>query len=558
MVGAKKAGESQITGHAVFKANRREQDYGRTIESVSPYNLYYASTVKNLSLYGYFAQEYNPVTAVIFREKNEPSTEREYSKSELALKATTGVRGKITMDVSRVEMLETPGEYEVAYKSKDNTISEFVGFNVVEDQGFSQDNYGILAITQKPNREFVIETFKSEDEMQAKKTAGTTLISIRGLLGMTEGGIYTAKSDSTINKAIEYRAPADNSILVQRVKGGIKIGAGREGKLLWNGITIADKFDIFLEDGLVYSNKRSEDKNTNYVELRCDYNNIDFNALLFKAEVNKYKIYEEEFSMSGGLLLGPVLPSFIGDANARIDLHELLLQEQARMRIPPIHAEGSLAFKPGDLFGDFVGGGAGLEMELNTLPGVSPHYLRAYGELDISDVIYLEGELVFAWYQQKGNTYFMPDALKFFGRIGEGGVPLVPPVVLAYINGIGGGISGIAETVMDAGSGKIPPIAITVSGAVADVTGLIASIEKATITIGAQEFSIIANEATLLKIINFYDVGLATGIKEGKGGYPKAYINAGGRISIRDNTIYEDGIRDMAAQTFWQKFIHTI
>lgn len=33
-------------------------------------------------------------------------------------------------------------------------------------------------------------------------------------------------------------------------------------------------------------------------------------------------------------------------------------------------------------------------------------------------------------------------------------------------------------------------------------------------------------------------MGLATGIKEGKGGYPKAYINAGGRISIRDNTIY--------------------
>ena len=185
VVGAKKEGESQITGHAVFKANRREQDYGRTIESVSPYNLYYASTVKTLSLYGYFAQEYNPVTAVIFREKDNSSTEREYSKSELALKATTGVRGKITMDVSRVEMLNNPGEYEVAYKSKDNTISEFVGFNVVEDQGFSQDNYGILAITQKSNREFVIETFKSEDEMQAKKTAGTTLISIRGLLGMT-------------------------------------------------------------------------------------------------------------------------------------------------------------------------------------------------------------------------------------------------------------------------------------------------------------------------------------------------------------------------------------
>ena len=534
-----KAGNVVIdTENQKFTLHKKVISIGKSIETVSPSIIYNGSKQKMITLIGYFGTDgAKGVKSIILRDKNNTSNATEivldhYGKT-YGGQAT--LRQKLDIDLSNLQMLNTVGEYEIAFRGNDGYFSDYVLLRVSDDEMYSTDAYGIVAVTQRGDRTFVVESFPSEALMNANKSPGTTLATIRGNISRA-GDSFLIKGDSVLNKAIDYIPSSDSGILIQPNSGGLSIKADK-GQLKWNGIVISDKgFNINLSNSDQYRNKRTSN-NGKDVELIGSLQDLNFDAFAFSVNVGSYKLYEDEFSMTGRIGIGEALPNFLGDAGAYIELEEMLLQNRG-LNIPPMKANGNIGFSPSEIFGDFVGASGGLGLELNTLPEEAYNYLQGEAELDISDVIYLQGEFVFAWGKRNGKMYFTPDTLKFFGRVGEGGVPLVPPIVVAYINGIGGGVSGIAD-VVSKNYGRIPPLEISVSGAISDVTGFIASVDKATLTIGPKVFSAKADEMTILKIVKLIDVGIAMGLDENETDdrFLDAYFEAGGHLDILNGTI---------------------
>lgn len=526
------------TERQVFTLHKKVASQGKRIETVSPSIIYNGSKQKILTLIGYFGTDgAKGVKSIILRDKNNTSNTREIVLDHWGKNYhdEAQLRQKLDIDLSKIEMLNAVGEYEIAFRGKDGYFSEYAVLRISDDEMYSTDAYGILAVTQRSDKSFAVETFPSEALMNSNKTAGTTIVTLRGNISRVEDN-YLIMGDSVLNKAIDYIPSGDSSILIGPKSGGIFIKADK-GQLKWNGIEVSGKgFSIDLSSSKTYRNKRTASAGDN-VELIGSLQEFNFDALAFSVEVGKYKLYEDEFSMNGRIAIGEALPNFMGEAGASIELEEMLLQNKG-LTIPPMKASGNIGFSPSEMFGDFVGASGGLELELNTLPEEAYNSLRGGAELDISDVIYLQGEFVFAWGKRNGKMYFTPDTLKFFGRIGEGGIPLVPPVVVAYINGIGGGVSGIADIVAK-NYGKIPPLELSISGAITDVSGFIASVDKATITIGPKIFSAKADEMTLLKIVKLFDVGIAMGLTESQvdGRFLDAFFEAGGHINILNGTI---------------------
>lgn len=526
------------TERQVFTLHKKVASQGKRIETVSPSIIYNGSKQKILTLIGYFGTDgAKGVKSIILRDKNNTSNTREIVLDHWGKNYhdEAQLRQKLDIDLSKIEMLNTVGEYEIAFRGKDGYFSEYAVLRISDDEMYSTDAYGILAVTQRSDKSFAVETFPSEALMNSNKTAGTTLVTLRGNISRIEDN-YLIMGDSVLNKAIDYIPSGDSSILIGPKSGGIFIKADK-GQLKWNGIEVSGKgFSIDLSSSKTYRNKRTASAGDN-VELIGSLQEFNFDALAFSVEVGKYKLYEDEFSMNGRIAIGEALPNFMGEAGASIELEEMLLQNKG-LGIPPMKASGNIGFSPSEMFGDFVGASGGLELELNTLPEEAYNYLKGGAELDISDVIYLQGEFVFAWGKRNGKMYFTPDTLKFFGRIGEGGIPLVPPVVVAYINGVGGGVSGIAD-IVSKNYGKIPPLELSISGAITDVSGFIASVDKATITIGPKIFSAKAEEMTLLKIVKLLDVGIAMGLTESQvdDRFLDAFFEAGGHINILNDTI---------------------
>ncbi len=527
---------------AAFKAHMSAGS-GVRIETISPSIIHKDSKRREFTLTGYFGTG-GPkgIKELIFRDKNDRTNEQ-----RLALDHTnkdysdsTEFRHKLDLSLENIAMLYEPGEYEVGFLTYTNYDSVFTPLQVVDDVKYSTDGYGVLTVTQKNNGEFAVESFPSEQEMRKKKAEGTTLVRIRGNIHNSAEGAFVV-GDSVINEAIEYAGSLDDRISIIKTATGVKISSNK-GKLKWNGMTIADNgFGIDLSKAKRYKNKRTDVGES--VEITSNATDANFEALFIKVDVGTYKLYEDEFTMDGLVGLQGVLPNFMGDAGAYVNLEELILENRFLSGIPPMKANGYLGFQPSELFGDFVAASGALEVELDTLPETNPHYLRAEGEIDISEVIYLQGKFVFKWGKTRSNKMiFMPDTLEFFGRIGSGGVPLVPPIVLGYINGIGGKIENLGEAAFNSNS-RIPAIEIGISAAFTDVTGFIASIDKASIIIGPKIFSLSADEVTILKFIKVYELGLAFGLKESieDPDFLDAFFEAGGIIKLGGGIIEGGG-----------------
>ena len=95
--------------------------------------------------------------------------------------------------------------------------------------------------------------------------------------------------------------------------------------------------------------------------------------------------------------------------------------------------------------------------EINTFPDTERY--RFTMDLDVFGMFEAAGELELKPIQ---NGALIPNTLKLRAA-SEAGIPLVPPVVVAEINGLGGGFSGLADSIKGDFFG-IPPIKISVTG----------------------------------------------------------------------------------------------
>ena len=514
----------------------------RYLLEVVPQSIHMDSHTKIITLAGNFGPEgANSLTELYFFKEGNATPFKIVKLPKLTNAPATGIYHTVQADVSNVLELKTLGTYMVAFKAQDGFISKAVPFEVVDNAMYSSDVHGILTVTQKADKSFVVETFAGENEMNSKRTVGTLLITFRGGAMKTGDGEYIVRGGSTLNKALQYSADSGSNIIVTHKGGKVKI-SNASGTLKWNSLPVASKFSISLDNAVKYTNIFG---GAQPVELIPDGNQEStMQVSAFQAEFSNYKLYVDSASVSGHIGVDGVVPYVTTEAN--ITLHNMLL-ENKYTSLPPLHAEGGVEFDGSGTFGSVLTASGEFGVELNTLD--NPRYLGMNGNIDVCGKLYLEGEFVLKWGEINGKMAFVPDTLKFFGRSDVGGVPLVPPVVVGYLNGVGGGVTGLADTVFNNYT-RIPPIQLSVSGAFEDVTGLLLSIEKATIHAGAASFRIDASKAEVLKFIELSNVYAEMGIKgdENVSDSLVFYVGAGGKISLLNDLIY--GEADFRAELY--------
>ncbi|MEA4848963.1 MAG: S-layer homology domain-containing protein, partial [Clostridiaceae bacterium] len=507
---------------------------GTDLDRVSPGGIYKDDQEKKLTLIGRF----NPqsIKQLLLRKEGDNTPGQIIPIAyKTGMGDSTGMASKLTVDVSHVDMLKEKGTYEIAFVTSLIT-SNYGKLIVTDNRAFSTENFGILAITQKTDKQFALEMFKSESELKTTKAKGKTLLTFKGRVQSDGFGGYKVFSDSTMNKALEYSGDTNDYIAIEEQFDGRIVVSAKNGSLRWNGIPMAKDFEIVLSSAKSYINKRG-DKNGETVLLSTAYTD-SFDIFLMQAGIDKYRIYEEEFSIGGHLILGNSIPFIAENLQAGADLKEMILKEGFK-EMPPTHAQAWIDFSPEEWLGDFVGGNGKFNFEINSLPETNPKFVSLDGELSINDVIYISGEFVFTWGDTKdGRTLFIPDSLKFFIRSdAEGaGVPLVPPVIVAYITGVGGGIEGLQATAYKDFE-YVPPFKLSIKGAIKDATGMFIDVQEATITLGPSEFSAYVEEMKVLKLITMKKVGVATGLREKKGSAPDFYFTFGGGVSFEKGPI---------------------
>lgn len=139
------------------------------------------------------------------------------------------------------------------------------------------------------------------------------------------------------------------------------------------------------------------------------------------------------------------------------------------------------------LLGLDVGSASG---EINTFPGEERYAFQI--ELNVFDMFEAEGELEL---KRIYTGALIPNTLKLKAA-SEVGVPLVPPVVVAELNGLSGGFSNLAETI-NGDFSAIPPLRLTV-GAKGSVLEVIEGWYE--ITLGAGYYMAKLSDGTIMEI----------------------------------------------------------
>ncbi|MCF0151319.1 MAG: hypothetical protein HUJ80_07925, partial [Firmicutes bacterium] len=174
-----------------------------------------------------------------------------------------------------------------------------------------------------------------------------------------------------------------------------------------------------------------------------------------------------------------------------------------------------------------IGGSASVDINTFEDGGNDAHF-----EFDVeitTPVVAGEFELRFA----KARGAWVPDNLYLFVDT-DPGIPLVPPVVVAYLKGGGLGFYNLADTI-NLKAGQIPPLTLrgTLSASVVDcIEG------KGDIMVGLQGFDIALRDATILELDFLQEAAiyakLTTGDRDvpGRGTYNGLGMEMGGRLEL--------------------------
>ncbi len=539
----------------------------RSLDGIYPGFLYKDSQYKQIILQGVTGGEKSPLVMAEIRRYEDENRD---NWTTIAIpRQQSANQTFVTLDCSYVSAFNQLGHYEIRFVAEDEFRSQWRSIMVTENISYSQDTYGIMVIAQESDKALKIYTLDSENQIEKAIGNAKSLMVFRGEIVEAElqASTYLVKSGTVINNILTYYVENGTSTMQikQNPNGDIEILA-RAGDLKWKNIAITgsvtgtdDRIKILLDHTKKYKNNRLDEEGAD-VEITTGINNFSINFVIGKAHLSTYRLYDGECSFSGGVELG--IPEWLaGSFEAGVDVEQVVLDSQV---IPGIKASAKVEFKPGGLLGDGLGdliGGGGVLVEIDTLPETENRYIAAKGEMDIADMLYLRGEIVLMWGKttKNGQMIFVPDKLEFFARIGEGGVPLVPPLIVAYINGIGGGIYDLYDTVTK-GFEYIPPVSLSLKGAIVDATGSLVSIDETTLNVGIGKFSASVDEATVLKFLKIEDATVAFGLRDG--GLSKytnkksvdLYFNAGGSIKIEVGVLNLGGRVEVKMNLYGAKF----
>lgn len=165
--------------------------------------------------------------------------------------------------------------------------------------------------------------------------------------------------------------------------------------------------------------------------------------------------------------------------------------------------------------------------EINTFAGEERYAFEL--EVNVFDLFEAEGDLELT---RIYSGALIPNTLHLFVA-SEVGVPLVPPIVVAELNGVGGGFKDLAKTI-NGDFTAIPPLRLTL-GAKGSVLEIIEG--RYDITVGAGYYEAKLSDGTIFKvpIIDEYSwyVGLGGDVRKYKGtDYKGLSVNGGMKLDI--------------------------
>ncbi|MCL2124802.1 MAG: S-layer homology domain-containing protein [Oscillospiraceae bacterium] len=397
------------------------------------------------------------------------------------------------------------GNYVFSFKDKETSPNDYY-FRIEASQSHETPVwpvYGVLSIHQQSSRLF--EVFGSGSEEELRILPAEPLLTFRGMVRQNSDTEYYIADGATINGTVQFRCKDFDD-----TKNFLKLTTANLSGDSWGNVTIESLSDdaVLLFDGTVVAqglfeieldslNKYSISRTPAVGETKVALSNgtfFEFDSYGVEIHAGGLIIYKDTVGISGKVGLSDVIPGFIKQyfINVLFDLEELQLSKYAP---PSLKANGE--FHVGTIF-DIIEASANMEFSINTLPeveGSSDQHIYVKGDVTIFDYIQLMGELRL----EAARGIYLPERFEFWARGGSLGVPLIPALTLATINGFGGGFQGLASTI-DNRFNYIPNLALIFSGSIADITDQLISLSKSSITVGLRGVEGRADSVDILKM----------------------------------------------------------
>lgn len=200
------------------------------------------------------------------------------------------------------------------------------------------------------------------------------------------------------------------------------------------------------------------------------------------------------------------LNSRVGEGKKTDDLLSLNMEEMRygvnedkhTAQLKGVKAEGGINLTD-DSLPKFTSGGAGANFELNSIdyPG---WYIGVGAQVKVGDAFECEMELALVK-EDTGKIY--PDSLKF---VAAGDVVKIPLSVAGFLTRIGGGVSGLYDTIKS-NFNIFPPTTLSVYTGYADPTMYTFTVDEIDMSVGGQGISFTAAEAKVIGLKIFEEIG---------------------------------------------------
>jgi len=367
----------------------------------------------------------------------------------------------------------------------------------------STRKYGILTVTGEADKTYKLHTFSGEEELakRASTEVEKTLLIVRGDVRDKTNGVYEAYAGSDtpveINGILLYKSTVP--LTITESNGSVSVN-GNGGLSVSGSVTFWKwNFGIELEKGEKYSLAPSEEDNTKKVEISlkeagglqnvlAGFNLVFNNAYFYKDDDGYSLIFGGSMYLSlgakkgSGAQQGGAGSSTADDEDdpfkieANLEKVAMGHKKDNTIGLKGIAAEAVVGF-PKNMFPPPMDIGAEASLRVDTFS--QPGEVAMKLDVDVK-VIKVKGELEFVLI-----PYPIPDKLYFY--LGsEVGVDIIPPIPVATLKGLGGGIDNIYNLVnLDASA---PPFTIMLTASV-DI-GKILSMQNVTLSISWQHAEI--------------------------------------------------------------------
>ena len=330
--------------------------------------------------------------------------------------------------------------------------------------------FGVLGVVENGSHSYAVELGDSDADLAQRAGGNQIVLKMKGTVAYDQGtGAYSFKQgQATLGNIVVYSLPADGGLTVSASGGTVTI-SGKDGTLSLPGFNTGvpmpvsctvQKGTAYRDD--VFAQKSDKFKNVtiswNYTAPGAAKKGLKIATMLgMTAQANDIRLMDSSVAFGGTLDLN--LPenlmiwSTAGDnsiVNIAMQQLQYGLNSNGLAVFQGVRASGDVQL-PNDFQLSFL--------DFNT---------EAHASVDtFSNNYHLDGNINFHVFEAQGGItlkpscgYPIPDEVNLF-IASDPGVPIIPAIL--QLQGVGGGVSGIADTI-NGNFGYIPPFTLSTQG----------------------------------------------------------------------------------------------